>query len=82
MLTLSIHLQSAILADGRFLTLLPRSLLHFSGDKYGLKEVPVRLPPQGSFVGIVTAKDRTLSPLAQKFIECVCDVAKPLTKAE
>jgi len=80
MLTLSIHLQNALLANGRFLTLLPSSLLHFSGKRYGLAKVPARLPPQASYVGIVMVKDRTPSPLAQKFVECVRDVAAPLTE--
>jgi len=82
MVTLSIHLQNALLANGRFLTLLPSSLLHFGGNRFGLKEVPVKLPRQSSSVGIVTAKGRTLSPLAQKFVECVRAVAAPLTKTQ
>jgi hypothetical protein len=30
--------------------------------------------------GILTLKNRTSSPLARLFIECACDIAKPLAK--
>lgn len=33
-----------------------------------------------SSIGIITLKNRTLSPLAQLFIDCAREVAKPLAK--
>ena len=42
--------------------------------------VPVDLPVR-SPVGIITLKNRTISPVAQLFIDCAREVAKPLAKA-
>ena len=69
MVTLSIHLQQALVADGDCLTLLPQSLMKFAGERLHLKEVPVVLPPQESSVGLITLRNRTLSPLARRFID-------------
>ena len=64
---------------GRFLAMLPGAYLKFNGKRFGLKVLPIKLfvPPQP--IGIVTLKNRTLSPLAQLFIKCARSVAKPLT---
>jgi len=80
MATLSIHLQQTLLSTGSFLTLLPGSLLHFGGQRLGFKQVPVKLPPQHSLVGFITLKGRTLSPVAQHFIDHARAVAAPLSK--
>jgi DNA-binding transcriptional LysR family regulator len=80
MVTLSIHLQQCLLSNERFLTLLPSSLLHFGGKRLGIKKVPVKLPPQHSAVGIVTLKDRTISPLTHHFIDFVRAMAAPLAR--
>ncbi len=74
----SIQMHSALLADGRHLALFPRSVLHFSGRRMSIKVLPVRLPSIPTPIGIVTLKNRTISPVAQVFIECVREVARPL----
>jgi len=72
------HLTNALVSTGRFLTMLPGAYLKFNGKRFGLKALPVKLslPPQP--IGIVTLKNRTLSPLAQLFIKCAPNIAKPL----
>jgi hypothetical protein len=42
--------------------------------------LPVELPMARRPNGIVTLKNRTLSPVAQLFIDCAREVAKPLAK--
>ena len=79
---LSIHMQNALLATGRFLTILPGTMLHFSAKRLGLKILPVDLPFKPWPVGIVTLKNRTLSPVVQLFIDCARKVASPLAKAD
>jgi DNA-binding transcriptional LysR family regulator len=79
--TLSIHLCCRLLATGRFVATLPGSIMHFSGVGTSLKVLPVTLPPQPRPVGIVTLKNRTLGPIAQLFINCARETARPLTKA-
>jgi DNA-binding transcriptional LysR family regulator len=76
----SIQLVSALLATGRFLAVLSGSTLQLSGRRLGLKALPVALPIRPGPVGIVTLKNRTLSPVAQLFIDCARAVAKPLIK--
>ena len=73
------QLTSALVSTGRFLAMLPGANLKFNGKRFGLKALPVKLPVPPQPVGIVTLKNRTLSPLAQLFIKCARDVAKPLT---
>jgi hypothetical protein len=55
-------------------------MLHFSAKRLGLKILPVDLPFKAWPVGIVTLKNRTLSPAAQLFIECAREVARPLAR--
>jgi DNA-binding transcriptional LysR family regulator len=67
--TLSIHLCCRLVASGRFVTTLPISILRFGGRDLSLKVLPIELPAQPRPVGIVTLKNRTLSPVAKQFIE-------------
>jgi DNA-binding transcriptional LysR family regulator len=69
--TLSIHLSCRLVASGRFVATLPISVLRFGGHDLSLKVLPIKLPAQPRPVGIVSLKNRTLSPVAQLFIECV-----------
>jgi len=78
--TFSLQFASSLLATGRYLGLVPGSMLRFSGKRLGLKVVPVELAVRPGPAGIVTLKNRTLSPLAQLFIETAREVAKPLAK--
>jgi hypothetical protein len=52
----------------------------FSAKHSSLKVLPVKLPRMQRQTGVVTPKKRMLSPLAQRFIECAREVAKPLAK--
>jgi DNA-binding transcriptional LysR family regulator len=76
------QLPSALVSTGRFLAMLPGSYLKFNGKRFGLKTLPVKLPIPAQPAGVVTLKNRTLSPLAQLFINCARDVAKPFTNAK
>jgi len=78
--TSSGHLRDTLLATGRFLTVLPQSLLHFPVKLSSFKILPVELPTTRGTTTIITLKNRSLSPVAQLFIECVREVAKPMAK--
>jgi DNA-binding transcriptional LysR family regulator len=73
--TLSIELTSKLLSAGRYVGLLPRSVVRFSAKRAGLTTLPVRFDDPHIAVGIVTVKNRTLSPLAGRFIECARELA-------
>jgi len=75
----SIPLHLHLLATGRFVTMLPMSMLRF-GKHLPLKLLPVATLKKNYSTGIITLKKRTLGPLAQLFIDCALDMAKPMRK--
>jgi len=74
------QLHVSLVTTGRYLGVLPGAMLQFCGKRLSLKVLPVELPiqPRMRPVGIVTLKNKTLSPVAQRFIDCAREVAKPL----
>ena len=74
----TLQLFVALLATGRYLAILPVSMLRFSGKRLGVKVLPVDFPTRPWPIAIVTLKKRTLSPVVHHFIDCVREVAKPL----
>src|SRR5262249_25555437 len=67
--TLPTGVRASLLATGRFLSIFPTSALKFAAQKVLLKVLPIELPIAPVPVGIVTLKNRTLSPAAKLFIE-------------
>jgi DNA-binding transcriptional LysR family regulator len=76
----SVHLLCALVASGPFLGIFPNSLLRFGANLPSLKILPVELPMPPLPVGIMTLKNRTVSPVARLFIDCAREVAKTLAK--
>jgi DNA-binding transcriptional LysR family regulator len=74
------QVRISLLATGRFVTIFPASAMRFPNPRPEIKALPVELPVARLANGIVTLKNRTLSPVAQLFIECAREVAKPLPK--
>jgi DNA-binding transcriptional LysR family regulator len=70
------HARMSLLATGRFVTILPASVLKFPAIRAEIKALPVHLPTARVPNGIITLKTRTLSPVAQLFIDCAREVAK------
>jgi DNA-binding transcriptional LysR family regulator len=77
----SFSVQNELLATGRFLTVLPSFMLKVSSANLALKALPVALPNTPMPIGIITLKNRTLTPLAQLFIDNVRSFAKSLGKS-
>ena len=74
------HLYYALVHTGRFLSVAPISTLRLSGRRLGLKALPVDLAIQAGPIGLVTLKNRTISPVAQLFIDCARKLAMPFAK--
>lgn len=74
------HMRISLLATGRFVTIFPASAFRFLTKRSELKVLPVELPMARRPNGIVTLKNRALSPVAQIFIDCAREVAKPLAR--
>lgn len=76
MVTANAHLNSYFLRNGPYLTVRPRSwVLH-----NGLAVVPVDVPLQPMPVALVTLKNRTVSPIVERFAESAREVAKSIGK--
>ena len=74
----SAQCTSNLLAKGQFLGVHGSMFLHFNPPSVRLKVLPVELSIPISSTSVVTLKDRTLSPVAQLFIDCAREVIKPL----
>jgi DNA-binding transcriptional LysR family regulator len=81
-LTFSLPIRNGLLASGRYLTLLPGSVLHFGANYLPLKVLPIELPIKPRPVGVVTLRNRTLNPVAQLFLDCAREVARPLAEGK
>ena len=77
-LGLSLPLRNGLLATGRFLTMIPGSVLLYGAERALLKPLPVRLPNWRLPVAIVRLKHRTLTPMADEFLNLLRELAKPL----
>jgi DNA-binding transcriptional LysR family regulator len=80
-LSSSVNLRYGLLATGRFLTMFPTSLLRYGPQRAPIRVLPIKLPKWHVPTSVVTLKDLTLSPIAQRFIECLHELARPLVKA-
>jgi DNA-binding transcriptional LysR family regulator len=69
-----------LLRTGRYLAIHAESVLGFPGKHPVIRKLPVELPSVTGPVGILTLKDRALSPAAQLFMDCARELAKPLAK--
>jgi DNA-binding transcriptional LysR family regulator len=80
--SLSIHLSNTLLASGRYLGVLPGSLLRYGVLRNAVKVLPVEFPAMPGPVGIITLKNRTLSPTVKLFIEIAQELAQPLCQLQ
>jgi DNA-binding transcriptional LysR family regulator len=71
-------LVCALLPRGPFLGTFPASLLRFGANLPHLKVLPVTLPIPPWPVGIMSLKNRTLTPVVQLFIDCAREVTKQM----
>jgi DNA-binding transcriptional LysR family regulator len=73
--TVSLHLYMRVIETGRWIGLVPASVMRFGGRQMQIKVLPVKILPPPAPVGFITVRDRTLTPLAERFIECTRKVA-------
>lgn len=72
----------SFLRRGRFLTIFPLSVLKFLKRRPDIKVLAVKLQANRVPVGIVTLKNRSVSPLAALFIDPARSSAKSSLKSE
>jgi DNA-binding transcriptional LysR family regulator len=76
----SVHRACSLVASGPFLGFLAVSVLRFGTNLPPLKILPVKLSMPPLPVGVMTLKNRTISPVARLFIDHVRELARPLAK--
>jgi DNA-binding transcriptional LysR family regulator len=74
--TVSIPIRARLLAASPYLTMFGTSVLRqLIADHYAVTALPVDLPANPSLLRVVTLKNRTLSPVVERFLVCVREVA-------
>ena len=68
--------RNALLATGRFVSIVQGSVMQFNLNHPAFKVLPIDLPTTRRPIGVITLKARTLNPVAQLFIDCAHKVAR------
>lgn len=76
----SLALRYSLLATGRFLTMIPASVLLLGPKQPALRVLPIAIPRWQRPRVIATLRGRTMSPVASLFIEQLRELAKPLAE--
>ncbi len=74
-ITLSLHLNLAFLESGPYLCVLPSSMLLFGQASRVVSPLNVMLPQPPSAIGVLTVRNRTLSPAAERFLDIARETA-------
>jgi DNA-binding transcriptional LysR family regulator len=78
--TSTLPVRGALLATGRFLSMVPGVVLQFPVKNQMFKALPIALPTTSRPLAIITLKNRTLNPVAQLFSDCARETAKTVKK--
>jgi DNA-binding transcriptional LysR family regulator len=69
-----------LLRTDRYLAILPESVFTFPTKHPFIRKLPVDLPIVSGPIGMLSLKNRVLSPAAQLFVDCARGLAKPLAR--
>ncbi len=78
--TTTTHLLFQLLESGRFVGHFGHRLLQFYTNRFALKRLPIELPTEPFSVALIALKNRTISPVAQLFVDCARKVTEPFAK--
>jgi DNA-binding transcriptional LysR family regulator len=78
--THAINMRISLAATRPFLAVVTAGVISVPGKYPSIRKMPVDLPTTLRGFYVLTLKKRTLSPLAQRFIDCARDIAKSLAK--
>jgi DNA-binding transcriptional LysR family regulator len=74
--SLSMILRMQLMAAGPYISVFANSVMRLNAHRYGITVLPIDLSVQPWPVAIVTLKNRTLSPVVERFIASAREVAK------
>jgi DNA-binding transcriptional LysR family regulator len=80
--TFSIPLRASLVATGSYISAFPVSVLRHNAEQFPLKVLPIDLQVRPWPLALVTMKNRTLSQVAQRFIEHVRAYAHAMSTPE
>jgi len=70
--------RNALVATGRYLSIVQGSVARFSRDHPAFKILPIDLPMTRRPIAVMTLKHRTINPIARLFLDYAHEVAKTL----
>ena len=76
----SLEMTANLLGTGHYLAVHPESVLTFPTKHPFIRKLPIELPVVSGPIGILTLKNRALSPAAQRFLACAREIAKPAAR--
>jgi DNA-binding transcriptional LysR family regulator len=76
--TLSTYAVSMLVANGRFLTIHPETMLRVANDHPRLKALPISLSSTRTPVAMIGLKGHSLSPVAERFAEATRSVVSKM----
>jgi DNA-binding transcriptional LysR family regulator len=74
--TISNSVRVSLLATGPYIATFPSSSMRLYAERFSLTMLPIDLPIRPWPVALVTLKNRMLSPVVERFLECTREVAK------
>lgn len=77
-ISFSLDVRMHLLATGRYLTMLGSQVLQYNSKPWSLKRLPIDLQVPEMPITAFTLKNRTISPVAQLFVEQVRRLAKSI----
>jgi DNA-binding transcriptional LysR family regulator len=80
LISYAMDLRVQLPARGQFIAGVANSVLRDHRDRTALKKLPIDLPQRPWQVVILTLKNRTLSPVVERFIDCARKATKELAK--
>ena len=72
--------RNALLATGRFVSIVQGSVMRFNLDQSGVQGLADKFTTTRRPIAAIVLKARTLSPVARLFIDCAHEVAKALPR--
>ena len=76
--TRSLNVRYTLLATGRFVTVMPGSMLRYAAARSLLKVLPVEIGRWAMPTMVLTLANRPLSPASTKFVEILRELSRPL----
>ena len=74
LMTVSVPLRAYFLGQGDYVGSFPRHALGALAERYGLVPLPVKIPDCARSIAVVTLRNRTLTPLVERFVHCAREI--------